>query len=82
MKTERAEQIRKLGKAAERLRILARVKTGQRLFADGIVLLDELDRTRKALADLLELHEDEPSRPAVANALRLLDGTQSEGGGA
>ncbi len=99
MKHDREEQVRKLGKAAERFRMLAKFKMGRQLFADGIVvtaqpeanlflvaegigeagpdgllLLEELDRTRKALADLVECHGHEPWRRVVMNAARLLEG--------
>lgn len=98
MKHDRKEQVRKLGKAAERFRMLAKFKMGRQLFAEGIVvtaqpganlflvaegigeagpdgllLLDELDRTRKALAEVLphvQYVNDEP----YLNAVALLEG--------
>jgi len=99
LKQERKEALRKLGKAAERFRLLAAVPMQRtirpggiivqaaedvNLFllaegiglagGDGLLLLTELAATRKALADLLEHHEDEPDRPAVKNASAMLEG--------
>lgn len=106
MNHERTEQLRKLGKAAERFRMLAASPMKRTLHAagiivqapenvnlfllaegiglaggDGMLLVDELDRTRKALADLMELHEDEPNRPAVRNARQMLEGTHEHTAG-